>query len=829
MGIEPGQYEVEVSLTGFKKEVRRGMTFNVGAKITLNFKLAQSAIEETVTVTAEAPLIEVAKSAVSSVVGRREIDDLPIVTRSFTQLALLQPGTSGSSTDIRGSGGTSGSGNIIIDGVSDKFTWYNTQRSDIPEDAIEEFRVLVNQYGAEYGDAAGVIVHAITKSGTNEFRGRTYGFWRDEAFDSANYFVNHAGYQGRKLSEDEYKKPAFSQYRFGGNFGGPIIKDKLHFFLSYEGSRYTTYSVITSPLVAKETITQKTINDQFLAKFNYQLNEKNMLSFRFSRDNPRGRNLGVGAYATKDRSYDQNLWDNVFQGNWTFYPTNNSMNELRVQYSDREQDTFGNAMSASKDSFQVNRPSGNFGKYWNNPAWWPETRYQFYDNFNLFFNKHSFKIGFDYNYVNSKVTSYWGWPGIYDFDTDKPFNASDPTTYPYRFTINILAPSEEWSRMTSAAFYVQDTWKVLSRLTINIGLRYSNYTWKQNPNQEKFWISNKYNWDPRIGFSWDPFGDGKMAIRGGVGKYTTNPMGNAIYYSVVNRVEYDIRTYDYPGYPDYTKPNPFTTGGEAFALPTWNDFVRGMGAPYSLQYTLGAQREILTDLAVSADFVLAYGKHLFWFVNENPVIPGTRNKRANMAAGDIQVVDDGGSSEYKAMYVTIKKRYSHGWGLEIGYTLSKGVGNCEAGDANSARNNESRDFDWGPLNTDAQHKLNISAIVSLPLGFQLSTIFSYRSALPYNITYGYDYNLDSLTGDNYPYGDHRNNGRAFDNYSLDARFSKFVNLTSRFSVQVFAEAFNLTNRVNFNAPSGNKRSSQFGKSSSAGDPRLLQLGMRVNF
>ncbi|MHB8093666.1 MAG: TonB-dependent receptor [Candidatus Aminicenantales bacterium] len=829
LGVEAGQYEVQASLSGFKTEVRSGMTFSVGARITQNFTLAMSSLEETVNVTAQAPLVEVTKSSVSSVVGRREIDDLPVVTRTFTQLAMLQPGTSGSATDIRGSGGTSGSGNILIDGVSDKFSWYNTMRSDIPADAIEEFRVLVNQYGAEYGDAAGVVVHAITKSGTNQLRGRAYGFWRDESFDSPNYFLNHTGYQGDKLDKGDYSKAEFSQYRFGGNVGGPIKKDKLHFFLSYEGSRYTTYSVITSPLVTKEAIPVKNINDQLLAKLNYQLNEKNMLSFRFIRDNPRGQNLGVGGYNTRDVSYDQKLYDNMFQGSWTFYPTNNSMNELRVQYSDRYQESFGNEMSASPDSYQINRPSGTFGKYWSNPSTWPETRYQANDNFNLYIKNHSLKVGFDYNYVDSKTTSYWGWPGIYTFDTDKPFNASDPTTYPTLFRVNRAAPSEEWARMTSLAFFVQDTWQVLPRLTLNIGVRYSSYSWKKNPNQEKFWISNKYNWDPRISFSWDPFGDGKTSIRGGAGKYTTNPMGNAIYYSVVNRVEYDLVYYNFPGYPDPSVPNPFIEGGQADILKSWNDFVRGMGAPYNLQYTLGIERQIMSDLSVSADLVMAEGKHLFWFYNANPIIPGTKTKRADPTSGDILIVDDGGSNRYKGLYLTARKRYAHGWSLDVTYTLSKGEGNCEAGDANSPSNNESRAFDWGPLNTDARHRLNISAIADLPLGFQLSSIFMYQSALPYNITYGYDYNMDGTNRDFYPYGAHRNNGRGFEYLSWDARVSKFVNLGSRFSVQIFAEAFNLTNRVNFGAPQGSMRSKVFGKPSSAQSPRQVQLGLRLNF
>ena len=233
-------------------------------------------------------------------------------------------------------------------------------------------------------------------------------------------------------------------------------------------------------------------------------------------------------------------------------------------------------------------------------------------------------------------------------------------------------------------------------------------------------------------------------------------MGNAIYYSVVNRVEYDIRYYDFPGYPDPDVPNPFKSGGQATVTRSWNDFVRGMGAPYSIQYTLGIQRQVFTDLSVSADFAYAEGFHLYWFENQNPLKPGTSgttNERPNpdKTIGDLPFVNDGGHNRYKGLYVKAQKRYSHGWAVEVAYTLSKGEGNCEAGDANSASNNESRWFDSGPLNTDALHKLNVSGIFDLPLKFQLSTIFTYRSAYPYNITYGYDYNKDGINRDFYPY------------------------------------------------------------------------------
>jgi hypothetical protein len=819
-GIEAGKYDVRVAITGFTVATRKGITFNVGSRIRLEFKLATEALKEEITIQAEAPIVEVTKSEISSVVGRKEIDDLPMITRSFAELATTKPGVYsgyGDRDGLRGGGQPSGSSEVLVDGVSNEFGYYNVMRSNLPADAIQEFRVLVNQFGAEYGNATAMVLHAITRSGTNQYRGRAYAFTRNEAFDAKNYFA-------RDLEKEEY-----TQNRFGGFFGGPIIKDKLHFFLSYEGARHKTYSVITSPLVPRETVPVRSNNNQVLFKLSYQLNEKNMFSFRYTLDYPILRNGGVGGYSTKDLAYDENQHDNVFEGTWVLYTSQNSMNEFRIQYSNRYYETVGNELSGDPNSYQIYRPSGRFGKYWGNPMYWPEKRFQFLDNFNLFLGKHNLKAGFDFNYVDSKVTSMWGSPGMFYFATDEPFDPTKEETYPYRFRWNAAAPSTEWYRLTGIAGYVQDKWQVLPTLTLNIGLRYSNYTFAQNPDQERFETENKYNWDPRIGFSWDPMGDGKTSIRGGVGKYTNSPMGNVIYASVVSRIEYDERILDYPGYPDPFQPNPFRPGGER-KIPKENyTFAKGP-SPMSMQYTLGAQREILTDFSASVDFVISQGSHLYWFVNKNPIIPGTGDVRPDPDMGNWMDVQAGGHSNYKGMYVTLTKRYAHGWQFELNYTLSKGEADAESGDWNEPSNNEKRYLDYGPVTDDARHRLNITGIVDLPLGFQLSGILYYRSALPYTIVTGNDDNLDGIWND-FPDDLHRNAGRNNDTdfFSLDARLSYFAHIVSSVNLQFFVEAFNLTNRVNFGRPVGDMTSSDFGKPIGAGDPRLIQVGFRVNF
>jgi len=814
-GIEPGIYEARVSMTGFTTSIRQGMTFNVAARVSLDFTLTPATIQEEVTVIGESPIIEVTKSEISSVVGRKEIDDLPVISRQFSQLASLKAGVAGGGDDLRGGGQPAGSSEVLVDGVSNEFAWYNVQRSDLPADAIQEFRVLVNQFGAEYGNATALVLMAITRSGTNEFKGRAYGFTRDEAFDSKNYFA-------RDIEKEDYK-----QYRFGGFLGGPIMQDKLHFFLSYEGFRLENYSVITSPLVDRETIAVKNNNNQVLAKLNYQINEKNMLSFRYTLDYPITRNGGVGGFSTRDLAYDRNKRDHVFQGNWILYPTDSSMNEFRIQYSDRYEETIGNELSGDPSNYQIYRPSGRFGKYWGNPMYWPEKRFQFLDNFTIFFTKHNVKFGFDFNYVNSKVTSYWGSPGMFYFDTDEPFDPTDPDTYPYRFRWNAAAPSTEWYRLTSLAGFIQDKWQVMPTLTLNIGLRYSYYYFSQNPDQEQFTTKNQYNWDPRVGFSWDPIGDGKTSIRGGVGKYTNSPMGNVIYASVVNRVEYDERILDNPGYPDPFEPNPFVPGGERDIVPELYTFTEGR-TPMSMQYTLGVERELLPDFSASADFVVAKGSHLYWFVNKNPRINGVRQDPTIANWYDIQ---NGGHSDYRGMYLTLKKRYSRGWAMELNYTLSKAEADVESGNWNMASNELDRSVDYGPLNNDARHRLSTYGILDLPFGFQISGIVTYRSALPYSIVTGNDDNKDNIWNDFAPEYPHRNAARenSDDYFTLDVRISKYLNIGSRVSIQAFAEMFNATDNVNFNTPTGNMQSSSFQEATSAQDPRLLQLGFRVNF
>ena len=813
-GIQPGTYEVEVKLAGFGAQKNTGMVFSVGARLTINFTLKPSTLEEELTVTATAPIIEVSKSEVSSVVDRQKIDDIPLLDRNFASLVVLKAGVQEGS---RSNAMSRGNEEILIDGVSNEWVGTNTTRAAVPADAIEEFRVLTNQFQAEYGNSSGMIMSAISRSGTNTLRGRASFFYRDQAFDSVNYFVNHDGYKGDKLSKDQYEKTPFDHYNYSAFLGGPIVKDKAHFFVAYEGLSQNSYSTITSPLVPKETIKQPSMRHQLVAKFNYQLNEKNLLTFRYTMNRNKAENQGPGGLDTKELAFTQKDTIDDFQGNWTLYPSDNTINELRVLYSR----TDFSLLVPEIDVFFIQRPSGYFGKYGNLPQKTVEKRLQIVDNFSVFLGNHTLKLGFDYSSVPLTGYIYQYNPGYFIFTTDAPFNAADFSTYPLMFLYNDGDVTLD-SPYSEAALFVQDTWKVIPRLTLNVGLRYNYYTC------EGLSIKNGdiHNLNPRLGFSYDLTGDGKTAIRGGFGTFSANPMLNSgLLAYFMNKIA--IKTMIFPNYPDPFQPNPFFTPiPGALSVGEYKAKENAI-APYSVQATLGVERALMPDLSVGADLIWTKGYRLTRYENENPVIPGTRVQRPNPAKGDVWVITDGGKSDYKAIYLTVNKRYSNGWALEASYTLSKSESDVETEQTQpDSYEPDAWERMWGPTNRDARHRFSLTGIVDLPLGFQLSGIVSYRSKLPWNAIYPTDVNKDGIVRD---YVDaHRNSRRDFDSFTMNARVSKFINI-SRLRLQLFGEFYNLTNKSNFGEVYNKYGLPGFGEPTAAADPSLIQLGVRVDF
>ena len=250
-------------------------------------------LEEAVTVTAAAPLVETTKSTLGTTVTRDSLDNLPLITRNFAGLATLAPGVTGvGGGGVTAQGQTDRSNSYMVDGVSNDQIVTAGNRGGFSLEAVREFAVMTNQFSAEYGLSSGAVFTVITRSGTNELEGRVFAFHRGDQLDAQNPFSKAQG----------SGKAPFSQQRYGGFLGGPIVRDKLHYFGSYEGTRQRETTVVTAtvvPVDQRET-PNPTDGHKAFFKTDQRLTESQSLSLRYRADKTSTGN-SIGGTATRER------------------------------------------------------------------------------------------------------------------------------------------------------------------------------------------------------------------------------------------------------------------------------------------------------------------------------------------------------------------------------------------------------------------------------------------------------------------------------------------------------------------------------------------------
>ena len=819
--VPSGTYELTLELAGFKTVKREGLRFEVGQQSTIDVTLELASVSETVTVTELAPLVETSKSTVDKVISREQIDELPINGRQASTLAMLAPGVvpRGSTEEPVTSGGQPrGSGDMLLDGVSTKMMAVNSVRSNAPPDAIQEFQVLTTQYAAEFGNASGIVLNTITRSGTNDLHGRVYYFHRDEGWDAKNAFAT--------------TKAAFEQKQTGGWIGGPIVKNRTHYFLSYEGTRRTTVATVTSP-VAPGDVEQPFDNNQLLAKVSHQITGNHTLSGRFALDRPFQHNDQVGGINLAEIGTENKTEDLSYVGNLASVLSARTFNELRVQVAR----TSVSITTKNANAYTIQRPTSVGGKPGNAPQAFPEHRFQIVENLSYEAGRHRFKVGADFNHVSLSGYVYQYNPGLYIFTTDKPFNPADRSTYPLLLLKNVGDTNFDYAA-NGLALFAQDAWHLPDHVTLNIGLRYDN--WDMGGLDLK-----KTNFSPRLGVAWDPTGSGRTSIRGGYGIFYGNTNFNLALLANWLGKQKILQIFN-PGYPD---PE---TGGVNLGAADIGTYISqpSQPLPHAYNTTVGVQRELWPGFSVSADYVNSKGRKLVRIVETNPV--GTTFKRSDPTKGSIRMLQSSGYSNYNGLLVGATERFSRGT-LGLAYTLSSYKATNDSENQAFYQDDATPDDAYGFGNFDQRHVLTINGALNLPAGVQLAGILAARSGAPFNITTGTDNNKNGLTTDRpdlapgakvgtadmknpssfvdpgaRPGSLPRNAGRRPGFWQLDLRLAKRIAI-GKTRAEVLAEAFNVTNRTNLGAPIGNLRSTSFGKSSTAGDARQVQLGLRFEF
>ena len=882
-GLVVGVYEVKVALSGFNSQSQRA-SVNVESTTVVPFRMAVAGQTETVEVTGEAPLIDSKDPGVGEVITSAQIESLPLNGRQFGNLAALVPGVSlGYHTDPTKStqfapqvgGGGGRNINYLIDGGDNNDDTVGGLVQNFPLDSIGEFKFETQRFRADTGRANGGTIKVVTKSGTNDFRGSVFEYFRDKSLNAQTTTeINN------KQPKGEYRKN-----QFGGSLGGPIIKDKTHFFVSVERVQQdTTQSVNTKGLYPdKDGVFNVPFRENLaVAKINHQFNSNNYLSVRYGynkNEQPYGTGPstppeGWGTSTNNFHSANVNLNSALSGGR---------LNEFVYQFS-----YFKNFISENSTLPYEQFPNGvSVGQSVNTPQTTEQHKHQFRDDFSWTMGKHDLRVGASFIYEPVlDITFSTGQVNQY-------FHLSDSRTSPISTiqkngSIGGAGGSEGRIPNNQYAFYLQDGWRLNDKLTVDIGVRYdlvTGFAFDQSKNiifseltaaakagvfkssglpcpcigLEDFGKEAKEdtnNIAPRAGFTYDHKADGTLVFRGGLGRYYDFAYTNAnILFAVIgaqssfgqvysNTNSAGIRNADGSFY-QVGQPLPPNQLVATNPLPS-HAATPLVKQPYTDQANFGFSKALGKSYAIELDGVYAHAQDLGTRARLNVRINGGARRFSAIlpqsGAANFRVDVMEGQSYYKAINLALKKRTGGNLSFTAWYSLSSARSN-----ASLRATDEFGEFDAlnafdpftedqiAPTRTDARHRFTINGTWNAPGGFRVSPVFRYKSKTPYNVISGVDTNRDGLNYD-LPAGvTTLNSARGADFKQFDLRLSRYVTLKKDMRLEFIAEGFNVTNAKNPGGFIGNQTSSQFGKPQNyagdfqRGEQRLFQLGVRFEF
>ena len=877
--LAPGRYEISAALQGFRAERRTDLVLQIGQELTIDFTLRVGGVQETVTVGPNAPAIEATKSTVGTIITNPDIDDLPTVDRDFSSLARLAPGVArgaggnGDSLSMNGQRGFSNG--FFIDGATAEWQYYGKQSSTLVQDWIQEFQVMTNSFSAEFGTASGGILNVITRSGSNRYQSRAYGFFRDAKLDNAPFAGSFTNGKPNYLGE----AAPFNQQRVGGYVGGPIVKDRLFFFAGVEALNKNSSEVLgISDYWRRQglatVLASGTDDHPYLVKTDLNANNRNRLSVRFDRSVRKDLNLSQYSSAAdtqEDRyAFGGPIWNLV--GNYAATLGDSSFNEARLFYGSNKAPIICNKSGTGGSAELAKAPVGTFahieypGALFGCPSFTGlegEENIVLGDSFTMSRGRHQVKVGVQGNQVRTiiDVTNYHD--GFWSHPTDAVFNRANPATYPDVFIGNV-GPALTNTKLWNSYYYAQDTWQPAGGVTLNLGLRYdvdrsvtagNDFVVAKNariiqrygggPLLRKTKVDYN-NLAPRIGFVWTPARARRTTIRGSGGIFYDQNHNNFNAIYIVNTLLSD-------GFTQFDANNPFENpfydasdpAGSAAALrsflarnyPFFPDLSLApvtaevvdridpnLKTAFTTQYSAGLSHSFDRGLTIDADYVHADGKAMPVFVDDNINFANGVYSTRDPRFARILTLKNVGTSRYDALLTHTQFR-STGAQFGVSYTLSKTTSNNDGGIFGGAATNPfNLPEDQGPDSADRRHNLVLNGSYLFPFDLELAGIAIYRSAAPYSVTTRFQLDAD-------PFKDRpetRNSRRGDSESTVDVRLSKIVRIGAR-RVTGFWEIFNALNTDNFVNYAGSLQSSSFGQPLAALEKRRQQFGFRVDF
>lgn len=754
-----GAYDVTVETAGFSRTVQKGVTLTVGTASTLNFDLTLAATKQEVVVSGEANQVDLTESAIEGVVGQRSIDELPLNGRNFSELAFLLPGnslapafdpTKARAVEVSSLGNLGRGTNTTIDGVDNNDSQIGGVSQNFTEESIQEFQVVTGRFSAEYGRAGFNALNIVTKSGTNDWHGGAFIFFRDESLQAKGPFGT--------------KKPPFDREQFGGSIGGPIKKDKAFAFFAVERNREEGATTTGSRNTTTQTIVQSFAATPFretllTARGDVNLTSKDRIGGRFSLQRNNDIDPGTSRRGLlQDPSNFENQKNRFYQGvgNWTRTMSHNLVNDFRLNFLFTE-----NRIQPLTTVPQIVFPSINVGANFRADQGNIQHRIQAKDDMSWTHGRHTIKFGVDYSHLSLPEPTNFNLfgPGLIFVNCDFPGQAGCPgitmdSQIPVAFSLintqtltsgfpgfgirGLIAATGD----DTVGLYGQDDIRVTSHLTVNVGLRWeydNDFIGKGQINQfdPRPRSVDKADFGPRVGFAWDPLGSGRTSIRGGFGLYFDhNVIETKQLELLVDGVHLPISVSAGGG---CTLANPFCNvlpGGPPSLLVTSNT----LHQPYVYQFAIGGQREVMRDLVITADYIGTRGHRFQRSVEVNQQANGTV---LNSKFGSVVETRTIGETQFDGLLLTVNKRFSHRFTFLGSYTLSRSLDedNDLLGFIGSSSDPNNHRVDFGPAPNDSRHRFVFSGVFQMPFGIQFSPILTTFSSVPVEIKQNFDRSL----------------------------------------------------------------------------------------
>ena len=897
-----GPYLLRVGAEGYADTVREGINLAVGQTIDLPITLQPPTVTEAITVTGEVPVIEVSRTEGEVRIDTHAIEGLPNNGRNFLDFVKLTPGVTivqgpdGDELSINGQKGISN--NISVDGADFNNPFFGEQRGGqrppftFNLEAVQEVVVVADGAPAEFGRSSGGFVNVITKSGTNSLSGSAHFFFTNDSLSETP----------KNPDGSSAEEGSFDRKQGGFTLGGPIVKDKLFYFVAADAQRSSRtkqtnpnrmdprlVSFLSSIGLPNENGPVERTDDAevALAKADWQASSSNLVTFRYSYTNSEQVN----------GTFDVDQWGRSANGIEKDYShaatatvisslSSNLLNEVRAQYAKewrprpyRGPNIPGQNRPFPDTAILFNNDFTPNGARWGMPFFLPikydDDRKQLTENLSYLRGSHSFKAGVEYNEVASSQTFIGFANGRFVFLTTNDFinyynsGGASGVVLLYLQQAGVGSTTVEQAgtqtiTQKEPAVYVQDQWKVRDNLTIDYGLRWEaldNPSARTPPSQVFFApfigqtrngqefpsdgdIPDDYSmWQPRLGLSWVPDAAGKSVVRATAGVYNSRlPALNLASTRSTNGSlgQTLFRNTDLAGI--LGPPPPYTQllqGGAVF-FPDVFVYDKDWQTPSTKSYSLSYEREVMQDVAALVKLNYARTDHITRFTNRNDPRLGSPWSSGLPPGGingitTLTTVESTAKSRYTGVTVGLDKRMASNYAYQLYYTWSK-----DKSDDDNERDPFSfryaditqLDREYSYSDRDQRHRVNAWLLYQLPAGFDLNLRYAYRSAQPKSITAsGAD--ATSPAARINPDGSvtRRNLGRKDNKFSsVDLRVSRdfgFGNLT----LQPVLEVFNLTNSDNFLRPQTTELAFNFDGTvrSGAGDPRIIQLGVKLLF